>query len=40
MEESFLYYIEHSIKIHWNRQALTDYKGATHTYKDVARTIE
>lgn len=40
MEESFLYYIEHSIKIHWNHQALTDYKGATHTYKDVARTIE
>lgn len=40
MEESFLYYIEHSIKIHWNHQALSDYKGATHTFKDVARTIE
>lgn len=39
MEESFLYYIEHSIKIHWNHQALTDYKGTTHTYKDVARKI-
>lgn len=39
MEESFLYYIEHSIKTHWNHQALTDYKGATHTYKDVARKI-
>lgn len=40
MEESFLYYIEHSIKIHWNHQALSDYKGATYTYKDVARKIE
>ena len=40
MEESFLYYIEHSIKIHWNHQALSDYKGTTHTFKDVARTIE
>lgn len=39
MEESFLYYIEHSIKTHWNHQALTDYKGSTHTYKDVARKI-
>lgn len=39
MEESFLYYIEHSIKIHWNHHALTDYKGKTHTYQDVARTI-
>ena len=39
MEESFLYYIEHSIKTHWNHQALSDYKGATHTYKDVARKI-
>lgn len=40
MKESFLYYIEHSIKTHWNHQALSDYKGATHTYKEVARTIE
>lgn len=40
MEESFLYYIEHSIKIHWHHHALTDYKGITHTYKDVARKIE
>lgn len=40
MEESFLYYIEHSIKIHWNHQALSDYKGVAHKYKDVARTIE
>lgn len=40
MKESFLYYIEHSIKIHWNHEAFSDYKGATHTYKDVARQIE
>lgn len=39
MQESFLYYIEHSIKTHWNHQALSDYKGATNTYKDVARKI-
>ena len=39
MEESFLYYIEHSIKTHWNHQSLSDYKGATNTYKDVARKI-
>lgn len=40
MKESFLYYIEHSIKIHWNHQALSDYKSVNHTYKEVARTIE
>lgn len=40
MEESFLYYIEHSIKTHWNLPALSDYKGQTYTYKDVARKIE
>lgn len=40
MEESFLYYIEHSIKVHWEHPALTDYKGLTYTYKDVARKIE
>ncbi len=39
MEESFLYYIEHSIKTHWNHHALTDYKGTTHTYHNVARKI-
>ncbi|MEG2340353.1 MAG: AMP-binding protein [Odoribacter sp.] len=39
MEESFLYYIEHSIKIHWHHQALSDYKSTTHTYKDVAQQI-
>ena len=39
MKESFLYYIEHSIKTHWTHQALSDYKGASHTYRDVARQI-
>lgn len=40
MEESFLYYIQHSIKTHWNFPAFTDYKSTTYTYKDVAREIE
>ena len=40
MEESFLKYIEESIKTNWNRPALTDFKGATSSYKDVARKIE
>src|SRR5574344_1527020 len=37
---SFNGYIERSIKEHWNLDALTDYKGATLQYKDVARKIE
>ncbi len=40
MENSFLKYIEDSIKEHWDLDALTDYKGATLQYKDVARKIE
>ena len=40
MEKSFLAYIEKSIKENWDRNALTDYKGATLQYKDVARKIE
>ena len=40
MEECFLIYIEESIKNNWNRAALTDFKGATYSYKDVARKIE
>lgn len=40
MEESFLYYIEHSIKTHWNHQALSDYNSVSYTYKEVARMIE
>ncbi len=40
MEECFLKYIEESIHNHWNRPALTDFQGATCSYKDVARKIE
>ncbi|WP_294140569.1 AMP-binding protein [uncultured Sanguibacteroides sp.] len=40
MEESFLFYIEQSIKENWDRPALTDYKGVNCSYKDVARKIE
>lgn len=40
MERSFIQYIENSIKNNWDRDALTDYKGATLQYKDVARKIE
>ena len=39
MEENFLYYIEHSIRIHWEEPALTDYQGQTHTFGDVAHHI-
>lgn len=40
MEQSFIAYIENSIKQNWDLDALTDYKGATLQYKDVARKIE
>ena len=40
MEQSFIAYIENSIKSNWDLDALTDYKGATLQYKDVARKIE
>lgn len=39
MEESFIFYIEHSIKTHWTHHALSDYKGKSHTYQDVAKLI-
>ncbi len=32
--------IEQSIKNHWNLDALSDYKGETFQYKDIARLIE
>lgn len=32
--------IEYSIKEHWHLPSLTDYEGAEHNYKDVARWIE
>ena len=40
MEKSFLAFLEESIKKNWDLDALTDYKGATLQYKDVARKIE
>ena len=39
MEKSFIAFVEESIKKHWDLDALTDYKGATLQYKDVARKI-
>jgi len=40
MEQSFIAFIEESIKNNWDLDALTDYNGATLQYKDVARKIE
>ena len=40
MENSFNACIEESIKKYWNFDALTDYKGVTLQYQDVARKIE
>lgn len=40
IQDSFIYLIEQSIRTNWDRDALTDYKGATLQYKDVARKIE
>ena len=40
MEKSFLAFVENSIKKNWDMDALTDYKGATLQYKDLARKIE
>ena len=37
---SFNELIEKSIIEHWDRDALTDYKGKTLQYHDVARKIE
>ena len=37
---SFNKYIEQSIKDNWNQDALTDYKGSTLQFHDVARKIE
>lgn len=38
--DSFNSYVEQSIVKHWDRAALTDYKGVTYQYHDVARKIE
>ena len=40
MENSFIGYIERSLKKNWDLDALTDYNGSTLQYKDVARKIE
>jgi Long-chain acyl-CoA synthetases (AMP-forming) len=40
METSFIKEFERAIKENWERKALTDYKGETYYYKDVARRIE
>ena len=40
MNQSFLQLIENSIKKNWDYDALTDYKGITLQYHDVARKIE
>ena len=37
---SFNALIENAIISHWDRDALTDYKGVTLQYHDVARKIE
>lgn len=40
IQDSFIQLIEQSIRKNRDRSALTDYKGATLQYKDVARKIE
>ncbi len=40
MAESFIAYLEKSFKENWDLDALTDYKGSTLQYKDLARKIE
>ena len=40
LEQSFIALIEKSIKTNWYLNALTDYKGITLQYRDVARKIE
>lgn len=40
LEQSFIALIEQSIRTNWYLNALTDYKGITLQYRDVARKIE
>lgn len=40
MQHSFNKFLEQSVRKHWEMPALTDFKGATYLYKDVARKIE
>lgn len=39
MEQSFLKIMEESVKQNWELPALTDYKGTTFQYKEIARKI-
>lgn len=40
MEKSFNAYIENSIRENWELTALSDFKGVSYSYKDIARKIE
>ena len=37
MQQSFNAYIENSIREHWELVALSDFKGVSYQYKDIAR---
>ncbi|HKL37672.1 MAG TPA: AMP-binding protein, partial [Bacteroidales bacterium] len=39
LKENFTQYLEDSINNNWDLPALSDYKGSTYYYKDVARKI-
>ena len=39
MDKSLIKSIENSLKDHWDLPALSDYKGSTYHYKDLARNI-
>ncbi|MDE7072043.1 MAG: AMP-binding protein, partial [Bacteroidales bacterium] len=39
MSQSFLQIMEESVKRNWELPALTDYKGTTFQYKEIARKI-
>ena len=40
LKDSFIEKVEQSIRKNWDKDALTDYKGSTLQFKDVARKIE
>ena len=40
MDKSFNAYIENSIRDNWELTALSDFKGVSYSYKDIARKIE
>lgn len=40
MRRTLLKQMEYSICTNWEKPSLTDYRGATHTYKDVARKVK